>query len=475
MKDENVFGRQVASLRRERGYSQFQLARLLHVSDKAVSKWENGGAKPRTSTMKKLAEMLDVDIGELFVLSESTSRSGGRMNKQTLWRAAENRLYELYGDEPDLLIIDRFKAEQNTLRDMDAIVLFAAVAKTRRIVEENHALMTVRGCVNGSFVAWLLGATDINPLVPHSYCPNCKKIKFYPDAFNGWDLAEEECSCGEMLSLDGHGLPFGTYCEKSGSIFTSIDIVIPERIASEAWREILSSVQEHYTCNRHVSKQDESTGFPGNFSTLYLHPRKNDVIYKDIEEVPEISDSMNWKILTEVPHITVLGSRNDRLVVDSIPKPHEIINDSLIQRVREEKSAMAYKYSGPLTFQGLVQAEAASHMTLVEGCDLDNLARSYGLKGYAELPLTREDVWKLVMDAQNGSEAIAADIVFNLRRGKYSKKLTDRDRSTMRRTGLPEWFPEYASSVVYLFPKAHCTEFAWHDLVREWAEHNRTV
>ncbi len=38
-----------------------------------------------------------------------------------------------------------------------------------------------------------------------------------------------------------------------------------------------------------------------------------------------------------------------------------------------------YKDIGPLTFNGLVQAEAASHMTLIDGCDLQLFSESWGL------------------------------------------------------------------------------------------------
>lgn len=42
-----AFGDRLSALRQEHGYSQFQLASLVGVSDKAVSKWETGVAKPR--------------------------------------------------------------------------------------------------------------------------------------------------------------------------------------------------------------------------------------------------------------------------------------------------------------------------------------------------------------------------------------------------------------------------------------------
>ncbi len=40
--DKAKFGAFVAALRRERGYTQKELANFLYISDKAVSKWETG-------------------------------------------------------------------------------------------------------------------------------------------------------------------------------------------------------------------------------------------------------------------------------------------------------------------------------------------------------------------------------------------------------------------------------------------------
>ena len=120
------FGDRLSALRQECGYSQFQLASLVGVSDKAVSKWETGVAKPRMKTCQRLAAVLGVDLDELFSSSEHNSSSGGNaMNKKKLWAAAEERLYSLYGEEPDFALINRFKTEKNFLtigRSMSVVI-----------------------------------------------------------------------------------------------------------------------------------------------------------------------------------------------------------------------------------------------------------------------------------------------------------------------------------------------------------------
>ena len=50
------------------------MAGLLGVTDKAVSKWETGRAKPATDTLRRLAELLGTGIEELLTLREESKR-----------------------------------------------------------------------------------------------------------------------------------------------------------------------------------------------------------------------------------------------------------------------------------------------------------------------------------------------------------------------------------------------------------------
>ena len=60
------FGNYLYEKRKLCGYSQTQLAQFLGVTNKAVSKWENGRAKPTVDTLRKLAAVLGTDIEDLL-------------------------------------------------------------------------------------------------------------------------------------------------------------------------------------------------------------------------------------------------------------------------------------------------------------------------------------------------------------------------------------------------------------------------
>ena len=59
-------GRFIAELRRDKQFTQAQLADSIHVSDKAVSRWETGRGFPDIDNLEALSECLDVSIAELI-------------------------------------------------------------------------------------------------------------------------------------------------------------------------------------------------------------------------------------------------------------------------------------------------------------------------------------------------------------------------------------------------------------------------
>ncbi len=59
-------GQFIAELRREKQFTQVQLADTIRVSDKAVSRWETGRGFPDIDNLEALSECLDVSIAELI-------------------------------------------------------------------------------------------------------------------------------------------------------------------------------------------------------------------------------------------------------------------------------------------------------------------------------------------------------------------------------------------------------------------------
>lgn len=74
--DKQALGSFLSQLRKEKGWTQKDLAEKLYVSDKAVSKWERGLSVPDVSLLMPLSELLDVSVTELL--------EGRRLEEKTI-------------------------------------------------------------------------------------------------------------------------------------------------------------------------------------------------------------------------------------------------------------------------------------------------------------------------------------------------------------------------------------------------------
>ena len=64
--EQKRIGLFILSLRKEKNLTQKELADQLGVTDRAVSKWENGRGLPDVSLMKALCDVLDITVNELL-------------------------------------------------------------------------------------------------------------------------------------------------------------------------------------------------------------------------------------------------------------------------------------------------------------------------------------------------------------------------------------------------------------------------
>jgi transcriptional regulator with XRE-family HTH domain len=102
--DTNTVGSFIAQLRKEKGYTQKELAEKLKVTDKAVSRWETGKGLPDTSLLKPLSDILGVSVGELL---------SGKMIED-----AERK------EQIDQIILDTLRYSKRMLARTVTIILF---------------------------------------------------------------------------------------------------------------------------------------------------------------------------------------------------------------------------------------------------------------------------------------------------------------------------------------------------------------
>ncbi|MBQ8831365.1 MAG: AAA family ATPase [Oscillospiraceae bacterium] len=68
--NDYTFGNKITELRTERRLSQAELADMLGITNKAVSKWETGKSKPTTNMIRKLAAVFGISVDGLMTLKD---------------------------------------------------------------------------------------------------------------------------------------------------------------------------------------------------------------------------------------------------------------------------------------------------------------------------------------------------------------------------------------------------------------------
>ena len=97
-------GNHIYNLRIARGLTQRDIAEKLSISDKAISKWENGTSQPSVYNLQKLADIFDITLEELLKVSKESGEkqitkivvTGGLLSgKSTCCREAKNHFEKL--------------------------------------------------------------------------------------------------------------------------------------------------------------------------------------------------------------------------------------------------------------------------------------------------------------------------------------------------------------------------------------------
>lgn len=87
--DQIKIGKFIANTRKEQNMTQLDLANKLGVTDRAVSKWENGRGMPELSLIKPLCDTLSISINELFC--------GEKITEENYTEKAEENIVNTFG------------------------------------------------------------------------------------------------------------------------------------------------------------------------------------------------------------------------------------------------------------------------------------------------------------------------------------------------------------------------------------------
>ena len=142
--------------------------------------------------------------------------------------ACRDRARELYGDPLPERIAARLEREVRAIVDNGFSSIYAIAARLVKRSLSDGYLVGSRGSVGSSFVAFLMGITEVNPLAPHYRCPACRTVVFADEegleAGSGVDLPPRMCDQGHAMVGEGHEIPFETFLGFEGDKVPDIDL-----------------------------------------------------------------------------------------------------------------------------------------------------------------------------------------------------------------------------------------------------------
>lgn len=223
--NQEKIGRFIAELRKEKKMTQIDLANKLGITDRAISKWENGRGMPDLSLLAPLCEILDVSINELL--------SGARLDKKDYQE----------------------KLEENIINTID--YTDKKIKKTKKIF-----IITISIILMFIVMLMVMYGIDINRMRNNK-----------PVVFSTWgysyvppiDLKEEEIELAIMDYLIEKGDSESTHHENEKT-FASMRVYLIEEKERDKHYNIYAWVLEekHYLENDEI-KQDSGSSIPYKF------------------------------------------------------------------------------------------------------------------------------------------------------------------------------------------------------------------
>ena len=167
--DQIKIGKFIQERRKEKRLTQSELAEKLDVTDRAVSKWENGNCIPDASNIQELCKILNITINDLF--------SGCVVDMRDNEKKLEENLLEMIKikekRDKELLILDIF------IGVIVSIIMFLCIMIASFVQMEDwiRIVLIVFGII--PFAIGISYAIRIEQIAGYYECSNCN-YKYIP-------------------------------------------------------------------------------------------------------------------------------------------------------------------------------------------------------------------------------------------------------------------------------------------------------
>ena len=173
-----------------------------------------------TNALAAIFEPVEVVKGDLYTPFIDKA-------EETVAELTYKKAFEIYGNPlPDIVDLRIEKELTSILGNGFAVIYLASQMLVHRSNERGY-LVGSRGSVGSSFVATMIGITEVNPLSPHYVCGQCQYSEFITDGSygSGFDMPDKDCpNCGHKLSKNGQDIPFETFLGFDGDKVPDIDL-----------------------------------------------------------------------------------------------------------------------------------------------------------------------------------------------------------------------------------------------------------
>ena len=346
-------------------------------------------------------------------------------HREEIWKRAEDLIYTFYGDSPDIQIMNRFLSEKKDLAHYGVAEYFDELAEIcwESLGKYNEKLIS-KNTVSCCFTAYLLGASEINPLPPHYYCETCKRVEWIDEEDCVFDMrGTRRCECGATMRVDGYNLPYETYIPYAQKLKTKD---LPEN-----YKDLFEA----------LTKKHFQFSLLGAAQAVNLLGQETGVRPEEID----LSDR-------EVKY-RLLGGDFSCMP----PKLAEFLKQ-------------AYTVVQPSNYQELLKLIGMAHGTQVWKNNAEDLIKD-DVADLSEIPATRDEVfvWMRDMMQEVGiyDTGFAYDISDNARRGYYAENGIDEYTLDILRN-YGGWLGDYVLTVRYMSTKALSVMELKHIILLTW-------
>ena len=390
----------------------------------------------------------------------------------------EDRLYAMYGKNPPIQAVSRFKTERFLLPKSFYAAL-DLIMELQNTAETAGTDVTAIG-IGASFIAWLLECTEVNPLPPHRLSPIDNPFIFCCEG-SGYDMATL-IGWDDAVCWDGHEIPIESLRGRIRDPNPQLDIRIAESFKDQASEVIRNFFRRQDTSLVQFSVEaDELQG-----QSYILIPKsapmvevaEDGVWHTDLDEV----NKKKYRVIKLIYDERKEKLRQFRNRTGKTPATADLLTEPILAataaKITSEISASGGTLLEPdrLCFSSLFQMYGCLHSSHTE----DNPVYRQEEAHYSDLFCFREQVFDLVQSSMDPEYRISSEFAYQVakraRTGMFTRNRMDPETElTLQGLGISEHWIQQMKSTMFLPSKADLISSLLDEMRLAWYEQQVSV